>query len=515
MIMFKNNNKNYLYILIVYIIFSLIYLASEYATSSHEMGVPLDDTWIHFRFAENFASGHFYEYNLDEPTPGTTSPIWVILLSVPFFISKNLVIIYSLILTSLFFLLTCFAVYKLSLRIGFDKNYSMLITALTLLNGRLIWSSLSGMEMTLCCFLCVLVFLNHLKEIEFKKIYITTGILLGLCVVTRPECYLLALLYYLVTLFLLRKNLRSNIVNLSFSLLLFLIIIIPYPIFCYIHTGIFLPNTFKGQTAGFRIIPDYIYMRETARLFFKDNFLVMTLWLSGTVYFIITLIKKKIETRYLLINLWILLLPLSSVFIAPFYRHYGRYLIPLIPFINIVSINILQKFFEILKGKNNISLRKYPAVITSLLIFFSLTGAGYYGYLLGWNVENIKDQQIKIAHWINKNIPDEKVIAVNDIGALTYITDKKIVDMEGLVTPEILRIKEQSLENQPVNMMRELKKNNVNYIIIYPDWYKGIMKDYSANFEQLYTARLARNTICGDVEMFVYKINWDRINLNQ
>lgn len=360
-----------------------------------------------------------------------------------------------------------------------------------------------------------MIFINHLKEIEFKKVFIATGILLGLCVVTRPECYLLALLYYLVTIFLLRKNLRSNLLNLTLSLILFLIIMLPYPIFCYIHTGSFLPNTFKGQTAGFRVIPDYLYIRETARLFFKDNFLVLTLWLSGTVYFIITLLKKKIETKYLLINLWILLLPLASVFISPFYRHYGRYLIPLIPFINIVSINILQKFFLVLKRKNTVTLRKYPAIITSLLIFFSFTGAGYYSYLLGWNVENINNQQVNIAHWVNKNLPDEKVIAVNDIGALSYITDKKIVDMEGLVTPEILLIKVQKPESLAVNMMKELKKYNVNYMIIYPSWYKSIMKEYSVDFEQLYSARLAKNTICGDVEMFVFKINWERIDLKQ
>src|SRR3972149_8931466 len=133
----------------------------------------------------------------------------------------------------------------------------MLITLLTMLAGRLAWSSLSGMEITLFVLLSILIFKNHVKEIEKEKILITTGLLLGLASVTRPEAYLLALIYYLTTIIFLikqktfsqshlvpiyrdRETLRGrkkNLLNLALSVIIFLIIILPYPLFCYFTTG--------------------------------------------------------------------------------------------------------------------------------------------------------------------------------------------------------------------------------------------------------------------------------------
>jgi hypothetical protein len=40
------------------------------------------------------------------------------------------------------------------------------------------------------------------------------------------------------------------------------------------------------------------------------------------------------------------------------------------------------------------------------------------------------------------------------------------------------------------------------------------MEHYSNAFEQVFSAKLEKNTICGGIEMFVYKINWNKINLN-
>jgi hypothetical protein len=41
------------------------------------------------------------------------------------------------------------------------------------------------------------------------------------------------------------------------------------------------------------------------------------------------------------------------------------------------------------------------------------------------------------------------------------------------------------------------------------------MRKYYAGFEQVYSARLVKNTICGGIEMYVFKINWDKIDLSK
>lgn len=507
-------DKNYTYLFAGFFVLTLIYLLAEYILTNHQFGVPLDDTWIHFRFAENFANGHFFQYNIGEPTPGTTSPLWVVILSIPFLISPNIYIPFTLVVGSLFFLLTCIETYKLSAKLGFNPNYSLIITFLTLLNGRLLWSSLSGMEITLCCYLIVLITRIHLLEIEKGKINVTTGLLLGLSVVTRPECYLFAAIYYILSLIFLRKNLKSNIGLILFSILFFLIIILPYPFFCYATTGSFLPNTFKGQDAGLRLIPDFKYLMETARLFIKDNIVIFLLWLASIIYFIRSIFKKKIENKFLFINLWISLLPLVSSFIAPTWRHHGRYLIPLIPFINIASINIFAKTYERLKRWNVHEIKVQGTIFLVILFILSGIGAFVYGRALGWNSDNINEQQVKIAYWLKQNLPNEKCFAINDIGAITFITDKRIIDMEGLVSPEFLRLRNTSDPESNDKMMKIFKANNVNYLIIYigHEWFEGLYNKFHFALEKVYSSKLDNNTICGEAEMFVFKIHWEKLN---
>jgi hypothetical protein len=511
--MFKSNDKNYLYIILLYLVLSSSYLFSEYVITNHQLGVPLDDTWIHFRFAENFAQGYFFQYNIGVPTPGTSSPFWVIILSIPFLISKDFVLVFSLVIGSIFFLLTVIEIYRLCLKIGFNKNYSMLTAVLTLICGRLLWSSLSGMEIALFCYLLVLAVKTHLKEIETSKITIVNGFLFGLAVVTRPEAYILALIYYILTILFLIKpagRLNENLVNFLISILIFLVIILPYPIFSYSRTGSLLPNTFQGQNAGLRYLPEITFVIESVKFFFRDNVLVLILWIISISYFIYTLFKKTVDKKLLLINLWVILLPVVSAFLTPNWRHHGRYLIPIIPFINIVSINILVLFYSKIKTK---SLKSIKTAFTSLLVMASLVYTVIFAFTLGWNVENINNQQVNIAVWLNNNLPGEKILGTNDIGAITYLTQRKVIDMAGLVTPEVLRFQKMRLEDGNRSLLLLLKNSGVNYIIVYPDWYEYILKNYSQAFEKVYSARLTKNTICGGIEMFVYKIHWDKIDL--
>ncbi len=509
----KNTAKHLLFLCLIYIVIQVVYLINEYLITGHHFGVPLDDVWIHFRYAENFAKGYFFQYNIGEPTPGTTSPFWVIILSVPFLLSQNFILPFALFVSSLFFLLTLIELYKLCLKIGFEPNYSFLITLLTMLCGRLLWSSLSGMEITLFCWLSVLIFKNHISEIEQNKIYKSTGLLLGLAAVTRPEAYLLALIYFSISIIIFWKAFKANFTNFSVSLIIFILIILPYPVFCYIHTGGFLPNTYKGQINELEFSAHFQFLNETAKYFIKDNLIILTLWIVSSAYFIYSLIKKRAQKKLLFVNFWITLLPLISALIAYNWRHHGRYLIPLIPFINITAINILLKIFSKYKEKNFARYNLYMKIFITAILILSLNSCILFSRVTGWNVENINDQQCNIGYWLNKNLPDEKAFGLNDIGAITYITKKPIVDMAGLVTPEIFRFQKMSYEEGSRSLLKLLKEKNVNYIIIYPDWYKYIMEHYSSAFQQVYSAKLENNTICGGVEMFVYKINWAQIEL--
>ena len=164
-------------------------------------------------------------------------------------------------------------------------------------------------------------------------------------------------------------------------------------------------------------MPNFTFILESGKIFVKDNFFIFLLWLASSGYFIYTLIKRKIDKKFLFINLWVILLPLVSSFVAPNWRHHGRYLIPLIPFINIIAIYILHKaheYYRVNKPARYVSSVKFR--LRLFLIFFYTNSGFLFAGVLGWNVENINDQQGKIAEWLNKNLPDEKAFGMNDIG---------------------------------------------------------------------------------------------------
>ena len=46
-----------------------------------EIGLPLDDSWIHLRFADNLAAGHGFAINPGVPVAGSTAPLWTLCLA--------------------------------------------------------------------------------------------------------------------------------------------------------------------------------------------------------------------------------------------------------------------------------------------------------------------------------------------------------------------------------------------------------------------------------------------------
>src|SRR5690606_16754901 len=125
--------------------------------------------------------------------------------------------------------------------------------------------------------------------------------------------------------------------------------------------------------------------------------------------------------------------------------HHGRYLIPLIPFINVVAVYMLRIVLESERVKSVGLVKKIVVVSIAIL---SLRTAVVYAGVLGWNVQNINEQQGRIARWMQANLPDEKAFGMNDIGIIAFTTKKYVVDMVGLVTPDILASHAMSVTEQ-------------------------------------------------------------------
>ena len=489
------------------------------------MGVPLDDTWIHFQFADNFAKGYFYEYNIGEPAAGTTSPLYVVLLAAASFVSSNF-IFNSIFLSATFHLLSCILIFKLSYYIFSEKELkeqieilgidvldaSLLAGMLTALSGRFAWSGLSGMETTMFAFFTLWSVYNYTSNKDESNEIYGTSILLALCTVSRPEGLLLFVLFTLVRLrnYIKDKTLTAHLLKLLLASLLFSLIAFPYFIFSYIVSGHFFPNTFRGQGGGFHILPGLNYLRIVVIYFLRDNIATGILYLGGFVYLLLNL-KKLLRNEFgkiTLIFLWIFLLPLVSSFLIPNWRHHVRYMIPAIPFVNLAAVYFLSIFLKsakLLRIKDFLTEKpkRYGLIVSLSLVYFVV-----YAIALGKNTGNINDQQVKLAHWVGQNVGREETIAVNDIGAIIYLNKNRVIDMAGLVTPEVLKYRSYTWDDNLDSLNSLLKKNNVSYIIIYDHWFTEYLSKHGSELTFVTSAILEDNTICGGEEMKVYKTNF-------
>ena len=89
---------------------------------------------------------------------------------------------------------------------------------------------------------------------------------------------------------------------------------------------------------------------------------------------------------------------------------------------------------------------------------------------------NIYDQQMQMALFV-RSYEDEGVVALNDIGAVSYFTDAKVVDLIGLASPRIAAARGMRLDGPlPADVLAdETTRANVALAIVYDDWFTGTL----------------------------------------
>ncbi|MEK7387505.1 MAG: hypothetical protein AABZ83_13775 [candidate division NC10 bacterium] len=119
----------------------------------------------------------------------------------------------------------------------------------------------------------------------------------------------------------------------------------------------------------------------------------------------------------------------------------------------------------------------------------------------GWAVQNINAMQVHLGRWVDANLPKSARIAVNDIGAIAYFSRREVIDLMGLVTPEILPYRRQG---EP-GVLRYVLETCPDHLVIFPAWFPQIASNTEL-LEPVYRVRLERNEVAGAAEMVVYRL---------
>lgn len=602
------NRKTYLLLLLIIPLVPLGYFLIREAKVAQTLGFPLDDAWIFWVFAKNLATGQGFSFNPGQHVLGTTSILWVSVLTSSYLVSHNVIFI-SKFWGVIFFLLSIFLTYRICLFYTPKEKIAFWGVLTFALAPSMIFGALSGMEIPLATFLFCLTLFFHLRERKKnQKIYLAS-IFGALGFIARPEL----IVFY--PLLLIHDSLGMNKDDgtsgaqrtksaIFRKALIFVALLFPSFLLSYIVTGNLLPNTLAAKTLDSGLIwairngnLGELLISLTLNPLVGIGSMLTTLvclnifwaffWSKGLV---LSFLRK--ET--LIYPLAFLLIPAVRAIVAPVgcsftgEHRYASFLFPLLslffvigwgrfdnPTVGKISNIALRKWLSILIGVAailalvfylNPLVRKdviwwlfwkyyFPSILSKpslaginfcdfrvifcfIVIFIGgvslISSAKFFtklssvkkilyflliaglvlqiGFLINraqrhaLAVKNINDMQVHLGKWMNRNIPDESLVAINDVGAIKFFGNRKCLDLEGLVFPQILPYKIMGKDSYVLF----LNKNRPDYFIIFPTWYPGVVDVLGLGKRVLYQIKLEDNIACGGGGyVIVAKPDWD------
>ncbi len=472
-------------------------------------GFTIDDSWIHFVYAQRIFQGIPWQYSPGYPSTGSTSPLWSVILSLPFFLSQetNTIILMVYLISIIFYIACTFLVGKLIQYVTEASIWGYVGVLGFILIPRNTWLMLSGMETPLFVFMLLLgcFVLNS----ENHKTDFVIGVIIGLAFLSRPEGGIILgfatgvrFLYLLIS-----RNIDiERLVAHAIIPMVTLIVASPWIIHCLHVTGLPLPDTFYVKAH----VPQ-AYEIEAWNFWWNLLSISMPFLLFGTFSGIILFFKKQ-PYPWILAVMLTLLYRLSSPYAALINNL--RYLVPVFLLIFVsaiaaVGIIIQQVQRKLKKPDINLNLEVIAIIITVFMLIIPLI-SGYSSQSIYYAkaVRTVNEQHVVIGKWLNENTSQDAVFASHDAGALVYYANRTFIDIVGLVSPEIAHGNMTTQE-----LLQYLKDRNCSYIVSFP----GLISVWARHLSGAYVVELSvyvEDHVGGGRPMMnVYRILWNQVDL--
>jgi hypothetical protein len=463
----------------------VVYLLASRQT--YALGFPLDDAWIHQTYARSLGTDGSWAYTGNMSTGGSTAPLWTGLLAAGYWLKLDMYF--------WTYLLGWLGLWGLGL-VGMwvfrqlrpeKAGWQLWIGAGLVFEWHLVWAAGSGMETLIFGLLAMAVLgvlvvqrggaAGRILRIgsEGRKEtarygagvgpgwrWLLAGALTGLSAWVRPEGITLlgpALLLPALSDDRLREKLRS----LAWLAIGFAVLFAPYLIFNRLAAGAWWPNTFYAKQA------EYAQLRQAP---FVERFLDQAalplvgaglLLLPGFFHSVWRSVTKR-DWAMLTGPLWMFVFLGSYAWRLPLTYQHGRYAIPAMAVFFVWGFAGLAGWLE--PGAAN-AWRRVPSRVWGLalagtLLAFYAQGAWVYGR----DVAIIESEMVAAAHWVRSQTAPGIRVAAHDIGALGYFGGRDLLDLAGLVSPEVIPV-----IRDEAALARLLDHRSVDYLVIFPDWY--------------------------------------------
>ncbi len=429
----------------------------------YRIGFPLDDSWIHLTYARNLALHGQWAFQLGHPSAGSTAPLWTFLLAIGFWLGLA-PYAWAYILGAL----TLFGIAALMEQaacklISTYRPHLPWIGLFFAAEWHLMWAAMSGMETLLHAFLVSAVLIMLMTG---SRRYLTIGLLTGLSVWVRPDG--LTLLGPIVlTIFFIEKKLTDKFRVLVMCLIGFGSLFVLYLLFNLWLSGTPMPNTFYAKQTEYAAWQARPLLYRLSVLFVQLLTGPSVVLLPGVIGSVALAIQRRAWST-LAAMMWCGGYLLLYILRLPAYQH-GRYLMPAMPifflfgllgFIEFQKSNLLHGYHWFFKMVWQFSL-------VAVLLLFVVLGARSYGEDVGL----IESEMVVTAKWVSANLPPQAVVAAHDIGALGYFDHHELIDLAGLVSPEVI-----PFMRDETRLAEFLNQRRANYLIAFPAFYPELTR---------------------------------------
>jgi hypothetical protein len=456
----------------IVVIFGILSVSSYLlaAGATYRLGFPLDDAWIHQTYARNLVEFGEWSFIPHQPSGGSTSPFWSVLLAPGFLIGLSPLPWTYLVGSVILIVLGLFS--DIAVR-GLTQEYNPKIPwagLFIVLEWHLVWAAASGMETLLSGLLVTFVLI--LLAFGIKN-YLLLGLIIGLSVWVRPDLATLLGPTVLVILMNGGKN-QNRFTGLLMLLIGFGVISAFYLLFNLLIAGTPFPNTFYAKQAEYAVLQNNPLLTRLFSITLLPLIGAGIILLPGAIYLAVDRIGKR-DWAILSGMIWFLgYIFLYALRLPVTYQH-GRYLMPAMPIFFIWGLAGLFKVGAVISKFRWkwVFMTAWQVSIGAALVAFWLLGARAYAT----DVAVIESEMVATAKWVAKNIPPDATVAAHDIGALGFFAPGNLLDLAGLISPEVIPFIRD--EHQ---LAKYLDEKQAGYLITFPDWYPDLTADLPLAF---------------------------------
>ncbi len=458
---------------------------------TYGLGFPLDDAWIHQTYARNLALSGEWAFIPGEPSGGSTAPLWSGLLALGYALRIGpLAWAFGL---GLLFLaaggwLACRWFRERNPQAG---SWALWAGVLVVTEWHMLWAALSGMETMAISVLPVLVFLW--LDGANRRAWTRFGLVIGLGSWLRPDALTLLLPVCWVMGWSARgkwASIRRDALSLSLGLL------VPTALYLAFNenfAGAWWPSTFYAKQAEYAILRSLPIAGRLLDQLKLPLVGVGAVLLPGVLLSVARTVRRR-EWARLAPLIWVLAyLVLYAARLPVTYQH-GRYAMPTIPVLLVLGWEGLAGW---VRPGHRATLRR--VLSRAWLITVGVVGVAFLGLGAGAyarDVAIIETEMVRTARWVAENTPPDSLVAAHDIGALGYYSDRRLLDLAGLISVEVIPFlrDEKALEVY-------LDTQGADFLVTFPGWYPQLVR----RGRLLYTTGGEFSPRAGGENMVVYR----------